>query len=392
MEKIFVSILTIGTEVVEGEIVNANAATLATLLVDFGYTIQRHLTVADERDHILQAITESAKDSDILIITGGLGPTKDDFTRDIIAKWCDLPMSFDEPSWLKIVERLKSLGVKVAESNRQQCFFPKGAQILSNPVGTAQGFRIEHHPSDAHAIDIIALPGPPHEIQAILKSGLSSILDSKKPKQRPNTLHVWRCMGVSESQLGEIVEEALEGTGFITGYRPHIPYVDVKVWTPTSLNQQHPAFQKLEHAISTWLISRGSEDLVLNGVKKLLSLSQSCTIIDNVTCGKIAERLSNFTNRDLTHDIPKTPLRIITNFNSSLNTGLNEPTLVHEKQTLLIVNSSAEGFTFTLRMPDKIKEIEKHVSFGRPINATTLGRFRSFVTESLFLELSKGVV
>ncbi len=392
MEKIFVSILTIGTEVLEGEIVNANAATLATLLVDYGYTIQRHLTVADERDHILQAITECAKDSDVLIITGGLGPTKDDFTRDMIAKWCDLPAAFDDPSWLKIVERLKSLGVKVAESNRQQCFFPMGAQILSNPVGTAQGFRIEHRPLDGNAIDIIALPGPPHEIQAILKSGLASILESKKPKQRPNTLHVWRCMGVSESQLGEIVEEALEGTGFITGYRPHIPYVDVKVWTPPSVKQQDPLFQKLEHAISTWLISRGSEDLVLDGVKKLLSLSKSCTIIDNVTYGKIAERLSHFINRDLTHDIPKTALKVVTSFNSSLVAELNETKTTHENQTLLVVNSSAEGFTFTLRMPNKIEEIEKTVPFGRPINATTLGRFRSFVTESLFLELSKGVV
>ena len=130
----------------------------------------------------------------------------------------------------------------------------------------------------------------------------------------------------------------------------------------------------------------------MNGVKKLLSLSKSCTIIDNVTCGKIAERLSNFINRDLTHDIPKTALKVVTSFNSPLVADLDETKTTHANQTLLVVNSSAESFTFTLRMPNKIEEIEKTVPFGRPINATTLGRFRSFVTESLFLELSKGVV
>ena len=114
------SILAVGTEITAGEILNSNAATLAAHLTEFGYVCDLHLTVPDDRDLMAWAIKHAMAEHGLVIITGGLGPTTDDFTRDVIGLVANRKPVWDESSWAAIVTRLNSLNAPTAKSNRQQ--------------------------------------------------------------------------------------------------------------------------------------------------------------------------------------------------------------------------------------------------------------------------------
>jgi hypothetical protein len=181
--------------------------------------------------------------------------------------------------------------VRVAESNRQQCFFPEGAEVFTNRAGTADGFRCAKD-----GLDIYVLPGPPRELAAIWEDHLDALLRRDFPGQRSLKPRIWKCMGKSEAELGEIVEEALKGTGFLTGYRAHMPYIEVKVWAPEGAGE-NGAFQKLEQAIAPWLVSRDDEDVAQEFLKKALadnrSGSRSGELVDGATGGVLAERIAS---------------------------------------------------------------------------------------------------
>src|SRR5262245_60987652 len=126
------SILTIGTELTTGQITNRNAAWISERLTAFGLEVALHETVPDERVLMLDALRRCSAQATYVFVTGGLGPTQDDFTRDIIAEWAGRKLEFHPPSWKRILDRLGQFGIPVAESNRRQCFFPTGAEIIEN--------------------------------------------------------------------------------------------------------------------------------------------------------------------------------------------------------------------------------------------------------------------
>ena len=134
------SILAIGTEITTGQIVNKNASTLSAKLKTFGVDVTFHLTVPDNRQLIMDALHFAENQSELLFVTGGLGPTSDDFTRDLISQWSGLKMLFNEGSWNHVQSRLFSRGFSVREMQRQQCYFPETSQILTNASGTANAF------------------------------------------------------------------------------------------------------------------------------------------------------------------------------------------------------------------------------------------------------------
>lgn len=284
-----VSLLTIGTEITTGEITNGNAAWLSQRLVDLGYVIALHLAVADDRKMIQSALDVCIGHSSLVVVTGGLGPTSDDFTRDEIARFVNRPLIWHETSWQHIVTRLNSLNTVIAESNKQQCWFPEGSEILSNPEGTAAGFYFD---DCRRQIEFVVLPGPPREIEAIWNLNLHHRLESRIPQIERLLLKRWITIGLSESKVGEIVEEALAGSGLVTGYRSRIPYIDVKVWIPVSRMPEFRTLwsQKLEVTIAQWLVGRDDDDLATT-VWKVCPKDSPHLIWDQATNGLLAARL-----------------------------------------------------------------------------------------------------
>ena len=283
-----VAILAVGTELTSGQISNRNSETLSRRLSDLHCEVVLHETVPDDRPLIRSALERCASVARILFVTGGLGPTTDDFTREVIAEWLGEPMEFDPGSWDHITERLKRFGIPVAESNRQQCYFPKGARVLRNSEGTANGFECRHR----DGARLWVLPGPPVEIDAIWKkNGIADAVRALLPDTEPTRLLTWQCLGKSESELGEITERALEGSGLLTGYRAHRPYVEIKVWCPErALPAKRAYLDRLEAEIRPWLATKQGEDLALSLIRQLARVDE-VEILDSATGGDLARRL-----------------------------------------------------------------------------------------------------
>ena len=281
------SILTIGTEVSTGQIINSNSSWIANELTNLRMNVGWHITVADLKDDMLDALSFLQKKSRTIIVTGGLGPTSDDFTRDIISEWVDSPLVFDEASWQHVLDRFVSLSIASApESNRQQCFFPKGARILTNRKGTAHGFRVE-----SKGVTLFVLPGPPEEIKAIWQDHIAAELSQSTAEADAVELLRWQCLGLSESKLGEMVQDLIKGTSLVAGYRPHLPYVEIKIWCKASqrADEQH-TIDKIDAAIHRWVVSKGDEDVLDHLLPQFDSFAE-VIIEDQASLGAIGHRL-----------------------------------------------------------------------------------------------------
>lgn len=136
------SLIAVGTELTTGQIFNKNGSWLSQRLKNLGVEVTCHLVVPDDKAEMLRAM-DFCSNSDLVFVTGGLGPTSDDFTRDVIAEKAKAKLIFDESSWKHVTDRLTSRGYTVKEIQRQQCFFPEGSTILQNSQGTANGFLLK---------------------------------------------------------------------------------------------------------------------------------------------------------------------------------------------------------------------------------------------------------
>ncbi|MEO7162641.1 MAG: competence/damage-inducible protein A [Bdellovibrionia bacterium] len=282
------SILAIGTELTTGQITNRNAAWIAEKLINLGIEVVLHETVPDDHQLIREALDHCKGYSQFIFVTGGLGPTTDDFTRNVIADWLNQPLEFHEDIWMGIKSRLGDLGITVAESNRQQCFFPNKAEIIPNPEGTAAGFTAAIHSTPQR---IWVFPGPPREVSSVWDQGVEMHLREIVPAAKPLKLFTWQCMGKTEAEFGEITETVLAGSHLKTGYRAHRPFVEIKVWcTEQELQDKGPWIQKLEETLSPWIITKQGEDLAVKLLEKL-QRNDEIEIIDAASGGLLTDRI-----------------------------------------------------------------------------------------------------
>ncbi|WP_141731465.1 competence/damage-inducible protein A [Oligoflexus tunisiensis] len=286
MEPLRASILTVGTEVSTGQIVNSNAAWIADQLVNLKINPVWHVTVADDEREIFDALNLTAARSRLLFITGGLGPTADDITRQVVSRWWGDALEFRLDSWEKVTQRFQMLGMTPPDSNKQQCFFPSQARVIDNPAGTADAFYLQRQD-----LQVWVLPGPPEEIKAIWKSSLQQQLMELGRDSDSYRLFRWHLIGKSESAVGEIVEAAIAGSTLVSGYRPHAPYIEVKIWCRESeLSANQSWLDKLTAALSPWLIGRDDEDSIDHLLQKFRAFSR-IIIKDCGSSGAFADRL-----------------------------------------------------------------------------------------------------
>jgi len=283
-----VAILAIGTELTSGQVTNRNAPWLAQRLTDLGCDVRIHVAVPDDRPLMTEALQRClALGVRYIFVTGGLGPTSDDFTREVIGDFAGRKMEWREESWTRIQQRLGSLGVPVAESNRQQCWYPEGSEVFPNDRGTADAFAL-----NVGRARMWVLPGPPLELEGIWERFIDPELQREVPRGEGTKLMTWGCIGKSEAALAEIVEQTLAGSGLAIGYRAHMPYIEIKVWVPQArLVEFQSVLTNLEAVISPWLVVRTGEDVAEMFVSAL-PLRDPVTIIDNATMGVLGTRLA----------------------------------------------------------------------------------------------------
>jgi len=216
-------VMSIGTELTRGELVNSNAAWLAAELTGLGFEVTTHLTVDDDRARIVETLRRAASGASVIVATGGLGPTTDDLTTDAIADALGLPLVRDEASLEHIRRRFEKFGRTMTPSNAKQADFPQGAEVLPNPIGTAAGFGVRIGRCASYF-----MPGVPSEMKRMFEEQVVSRI---RPLAPGNLFQIrLRTFGLPESVVGEKlagVEAAFAGT--IIGYRAHFPEIEVKV-------------------------------------------------------------------------------------------------------------------------------------------------------------------
>lgn len=196
-------IIAVGTEVILGDILNSNAQYLAKELANLGVDVYYHEAVGDNKERILDCFKRSLDRSDIIITTGGLGPTKDDMTKELAAEFFGMDMCLHEESLQKIKDYFKKMGREFVKSNEKQAYFPKEAIILDNENGTAPGAIFEKDDKT-----IIVLPGPPKEMEPMFKNHVRKYLE----KRTGDTIvsEVLRVFGIGESSAEKKLQDLID--------------------------------------------------------------------------------------------------------------------------------------------------------------------------------------
>lgn len=175
-------ILCVGTEILLGDIVNTNAQYIAKELARLGISVHYQTVVGDNPQRLKAALDIGFSRADIIVMTGGLGPTKDDLTKEMIAEYFGCTLIFDQEAYDRMERRMFRFGVKqISESNRKQAMVPEGSIVLYNDHGTAPGYILEGHGAKAGKSAVL-FPGPPHEMEPMFKTACALYLNKVSDK------------------------------------------------------------------------------------------------------------------------------------------------------------------------------------------------------------------
>jgi nicotinamide-nucleotide amidase len=201
-------IVGVGTELLLGQIVNTNAAWIGQRLADVGWDCLRHTVVGDNEARITEVLREALGRADGVIVTGGLGPTQDDVTREAIAALAGVPLVRrpELEEWLR--ERFAQMGARMAEMNLRQADVPEGARYIDNPRGSAPGLIVE-----VGGKPVYAVPGVPREMEGMLERVVLPDLAARAGEGRAIVSRVLRTAGVGESRLAERLTPLWEAAG-----------------------------------------------------------------------------------------------------------------------------------------------------------------------------------
>ena len=217
-------IITIGTEILLGEIVDTNTRYIARTLRGMGVDIYRTVTIGDNIERIAEAIHNSMNRAEIVITTGGLGPTVDDPTREAVARAAGVELEFREDLWQQVVSIISRYGRKPSENQRRQAYIPKGAVAIPNPVGTAPCFIVE---TERNAV--ASLPGVPNEMEHILHESIIPYLQKRFHLNEIIKIRVLHCAGLGEGMIDEKIADLETLSNPTVGLAAHTGVVDIRI-------------------------------------------------------------------------------------------------------------------------------------------------------------------
>lgn len=284
MKPVLAELLTIGDEILYGQIVDTNSQWMSVELDKVGIKVVRKTSIGDREDEILTALAEAERRADIILITGGLGPTSDDLTKPCLAKYFNCPLKIHEEALAEVTEFFKSRGRELTETNRQQAALPVYCTKITNPVGTAPGMWFEKNGKV-----FMSMPGVPHEMKTMMTEGVIPLL--KTMFALPVICHkVIRTAGIGESMLADKIadwEKSLPDH-IKLAYLPSLGEVKLRL---TGFGDQEAAMRKELDQYTTTLLEKagayiygyGEEPLesvlghTLREKKLTLAIAESCT-------------------------------------------------------------------------------------------------------------------
>lgn len=227
-----ISILTVGDEILIGQIVDTNSAWMGQQLNLAGARVETVISVGDTMAAIHTGLREAMEQADVILMTGGLGPTKDDITKKALAEYMGVDMIFHDPTFERIKKMFEVWARPMNEAHRLQCYMPANAEILTNKMGTAPGMWMEYEGKV-----IVSMPGVPYEMQYLMEHEVLPKLKQRFPGQ-PIAHRTILTVGEGESHIAEKLEDFEEGLpeGFKLAYLPHIAQVRLRI-TGTGMDE-----------------------------------------------------------------------------------------------------------------------------------------------------------
>ena len=277
-------VICIGNEIMLGHIANTNAQFISSKLSGIGIKTSKHLDIPDDSNVIIASIRKSLAESEIVILSGGLGPTVDDLTLECIAKALNKKLNFHKKTAGRIKAHFKRRKIKMPANNMRQALVPEGGMPIENNIGTAPGLII---PVNSRVL--MAFPGVPFELYPMLEKTALPYLKKKFPLCRIIKSRVIKITGLSESKVDEMIEDLLRITGNIQmGIYPHPEEIHVKI-TVTEKNEKSAdkIISKIEKQIKSrlkdYIFGYDNEKFeevigrMLRESQKTLAIAESCT-------------------------------------------------------------------------------------------------------------------
>ena len=285
-------IVAIGTELLLGEIMDTNSAWIAQQLTTCGLNLFYTHTVGDNVLRISEVLRTSLERSDVVITTGGLGPTVDDWTRDAVASACGCELVLDEALVSEIAAFFAQRGRPMTDNNRKQALIPAGAMVIHNPVGTAPSFAVEWN---GHVI--ISLPGVPHEMKYLMEHQVLPYLRERFNLRGTIKSRILHTCGIGESALGDKITDLMQLSNPTVGTAAHPGQTDVRITVKAESDAQAeiliaPVERELRSRLGDWVY--GADAVTLPGMvlQLLRERGQTLATFETACAGQLAPWLA----------------------------------------------------------------------------------------------------
>lgn len=285
-------IISVGTELLLGQIIDTNAAYLSQELAGLGIGLYRRSTVGDNPQRLRQAIEEALDRSELVITSGGLGPTDDDLTKEIVAQVIGLPLVLHQPSLDSIRNYFARMGRKMTENNYKQALIPEGGKVLPNPHGTAPGIAVK-----AKGKLVVCLPGPPRELKPMFCNHVLPLLQGES--KGVILSRVLRICGLGESMVAEELSDLLARQTNPT-IAPLASEGEVKLRLTTRTNSVEEAVRlldemeaKVRERLGIAIFGVDQETLEHVVVRLLTQRQETLAVAESCTGGLLASRITD---------------------------------------------------------------------------------------------------
>ena len=284
-------ILSTGDELTAGKVIDTNSSTIADRLLAVGVEVVAVLTVSDDRLKLHWALGQARDLGDLIIGTGGLGPTADDLTTEVVAEFLGSKLVQDREVAHALERRFEARGIAWTANNLKQALFPEGSFIVPNPIGTAPGFRV---PLGLEKT-LIWLSGVPQEMSAMLNQTVVPWILAQRPDAEKITAHTFKIYGLTESKLDDLVKAVDLGSSARLSFRAHYPDLSLRLTvkggqksaaTLTRLKGQ------IRAALGSFVYGEGEATLEEIVGQLLLAKQQTLALAESCTGGYISHRIT----------------------------------------------------------------------------------------------------
>lgn len=336
-----VEVINTGSELLLGQVINTNVVFLGQKLAELGIKIERQSSVPDG-DVIKDVLSEAINRSELIIITGGLGPTHDDVSKEMAAELLDIELEEDLETLDEIRKKIESNGSKMREINAKQAMVPKGAVILKNNNGTAPGIYLNHS-INGNGVHIFLLPGPPRELNQMYNDSVDPILRVLM-EQDSDIINVCKNLffsGLGESELASRINEIIDSSDSRVEYGYCLKPGGIIFRCVGEKRVVFEVQDKVKDSLREYYLGDGVSSLQEFIVKDLKSKGESLSLAESCTGGLIANLITNVPGASMVFNVGQ-----VTYSNSSKVSVLDVPVDLisrHGAVSQEVVISMAEG-------------------------------------------------